>query len=448
MKLVHTFINLVAIPLGTLIFFATGGIAALISASIEFFIVQDFFSSRSYNFINSGILAGFIVFCFEFSKLYLHFAVKKAASNKNLCFHLRLSKILLALTIIFSLFCSIVYSTVIFYKSSYDQRAVNEQLLKIDQTLEDDLASAKQEADDNYHSWIAPYEKAVTDATTALNTPVPAEYGPNKTQVYLKELQTQYNSALDEYYAVIAQFSTQRDIWLKDKENSLYSEADKQKELIESKALEHNTAYDNIILSRFLLTIASTFFHANSYPAVIYYLFALFIGIGIAAMLEMIISSSFHFLSFPIEFLVEDTTNIRSSIRDKADKLVIILFKAFCAIIVYLIICAALSVSTDTNTFCMILVSYIFTIGSVAKFFSCKPEGKSTLFSDIVYQTRDSLLQGVISAVSYLLVGIVFGEKALQLDLKTIAIGIGSAISSGLIRVPQFLLTYKTDEDK
>ena len=69
------------------------------------------------------------------------------------------------------------------------------------------------------------------------------------------------------------------------------------------------------------------------------------------------------------------------------------------------------------------------------------PKAETTdLKADIYYKIREYLLQGTLSFVGFIFLGFLFGNEALTLNLNTIAIGIGSALSGGIIQLPKLLL--------
>ena len=57
-----------------------------------------------------------------------------------------------------------------------------------------------------------------------------------------------------------------------------------------------------------------------------------------------------------------------------------------------------------------------------------------------IYAIRDSLLEGILSFMGCLLLGFLFGKEALKLDISTIAIGIGSTLSSCVGYAPKYLI--------
>lgn len=443
MKIVENIINLIVIPLGTLIFITTGIFAAVVSALIEYCVIERFFDSKHLILFNSASIAMLLVFCFEFTKLYLHFLHTKVAELQNPQMKKALSgsTILTVVLVAFSFICSTIFTITTLHLSSYNEETISIQISEIDSQLKKDLDNALEKCNKEYDSAITPFKEAMEKATNALSVPIPDGYGPQKTTSYMEKLREQSDHATADYNNAVKEQSAIRDAnYEKLKKELTITANDAKKAIMDTASFEIAAQYDNPIISHLLTVLAGVLLQKSSYSRSSYLWFCIILGVLISTLLESIIAVSFRFLSIPMDKLSHNDNDVNTRVKNHADKMVMVLFKAFCAITVYMIILSSQTLILEKNKFWMILLAYVISIYTVGKLTSVSEAKEKDAKMLVIYQIRDSLLQGVVSFVGFMLLGFLFGNEAFQLNADTLAIGIGSAISGGIVHVPNTIV--------
>lgn len=439
MKQVKYIVNLIIIPLASLIFLAAGASAAFVSALIEYSVVKGFFTSIYQELIASGVIAFLLVFSLEITKLFLHFVQKKQKNEPKLS--VGFTRTLMILLVSFSFFCSMVFTVTTLYLPRYDMEAVEEEVMHIEEQLALDIVDAKAEYEAEYDKNIAPFLEAKESADAACLEPVPDGYGPKKTAEYMQKRKESAEEATQLYVEAMEKFSAVKEKKVEAAVQQLNKEAAERKNALMSTDTPQVAAqYDNPILSHFLTVLSNIIFQAANYSRQAYLWLCILMSIALSAMLEAIISISLQFLAIPMDFLVEDMGHVNDKIRKWCHECVVTLFKAFGAVTIYITILSASSESMEREKICLGLAACtlsIFLINKVLPLPENKPE---KVWLQFFYQIRDCILQGVVSLMGFVLLGFLFGNDALQMDVNTIAVGIGSTLSGGLIQIPKFLI--------
>ena len=203
------------------------------------------------------------------------------------------------------------------------------------------------------------------------------------------------------------------------------------------------TAYDNKVLSHFLEVIWSIVFHHSSYPRIVYLGICIVFALILSLFLEAIISFSSHFMSIPLDSIVTPEDIESEKLKTWCDQCIILGIKTACAITIYLFFMLATSEKIQENNFLLGMAACFISIYISQKYIlnSTEESTATNNFTADCYNTiRDSILQGVLALIGYILLGFLFGQTALDLGWPTIAIGLGSSLSSCINELPQKIL--------
>lgn len=439
MKITRQFIHLILVPLMVLIYILCGFYAAALSAVIEFETIRALFTSAFIELISPAFAAGTLVFSFEFTKIFLHFFKARCLAKKlplpRLIPHLLRSLVALSLT------CSMIFTVSTLNRASYNEEQLISQTRAIEETLNLDIAAKTAEYQEQYEHEMKPYITSVESAQQALADAAVAGMGPKTSAAVLSALQASLDTANRNYDTAVEKFSAVRDANIEKATKDLTgkAEADIQK-LWDTRTEKAAARFDNPLLSNFLLALAETLFHMEIYSRSAYLWFSLLLGGTVSILLELLISSSTGLLAQGTDFLFDQVEGVSEQIRTICDELVLTLFKAFSALAVYLAIMSFYYTDFSKEQ----LLSALSALGVsffLVKHFPSDDEKDASLSSEhIIYaQVRDCILQGVVSFMGYILLGFVFGQEAITLDLSTVAIGIGATVSGGISSLPKFL---------
>lgn len=165
-------------------------------------------------------------------------------------------------------------------------------------------------------------------------------------------------------------------------------------------------------------------------------------------MLEYVISFTFSYMSEVHEINLCDHINVDRKFQERTEQFIIACIKAFCALTVYIIIISIFSRDSVTrNHVWFALAAYILAICMEKLFLAKDTKLISTSENtkiEFYLAAKESIIQGVLSFAGFILLGFVFGEDAVNLDLSTIAIGIGATLSSLAGKVPEKILSFKS----
>lgn len=437
MRTIQHIINLIVIPLYNLIFIAAGIFAALLSALIEYCVFREFFTSEQLQLIPIGLLSFTLVFCMEFTKVYLHFLQDKLKQKKLEPYGVfRYIPHLTYALVSISIVCSIIFSVTTLDRPTYNEDVLIAEENAILEKLENDIDKLEKKCDAEFESNMLPYQNAINDLNRPIDPSILAAMGPLQTKVYFENLeiakanvQSAYNNAVNTY----------RELRQSDFDSGkLELETTAQKEidaLYATSASNTTNKYDNKILSSFLSVLTQVFFGTRTYSRVTYLSISVLLGVAVSLILEIIISISTKYLSMPLDFLVEDYKDINQKLKNWSNEFVLTCFKTFCAIAVYIFIVSIYSATIQKNQLYLGFIACMLATFLVSKYIHT-PEDNISVKEFVYYEVRNSILQGVISLIGYILLGFAFGADAMQLDMNTIAVGIGSSLSGGIAHVP------------
>lgn len=442
MKTFNAIINQIIIPFGTLAFFMVGMSSAAISALVEFCVFRDFFTSSYQNLIPSAGIALLLVCCLEYSKFYLHFLNEKIkSSNTDKDIQKKFSKLpyLINLLIAISVICTIIFTVTTLYLPTYDKESILNQITELDENLELDKARINSHYDEIYEEQLKPYLDAKTKAEDAQKNFSPVGYGPKALESIYTNLQKNVDFATQNYHEAVQTYKAERDRNISNQYKLLEDHASAEKSnLLDTNTPEVAAQYDNPILSSFLTVLALIFFR-TSYSRISYLLVCVSLGIALAIILEVLIATSSRFISVNMDFLVQKNDELSEKIHLYCSKFVANLFKTFCAVMVYIVILTYRGATLEKDQIYLGLMSCMAAIYLSGKFISVPHDAEKHNKIYLYYQIRDCIVQGIVSLMGFILLGFVFGNDALNLDINMAAVGIGASISGGLGKMPSFL---------
>ncbi|WP_270252389.1 hypothetical protein [Clostridium fessum] len=442
MNTVKTLVNLIFIPFGVLLFFSVGIFCALLSGLIEFCVFREFFTSSYQTLIPSFALAFVLVFSLEFSKFFLHFYQSRCKELQKGRNHL-ISAVRIGL-IVLSFVCTAIFTVTTLDKGAYNEISIQDSIDSIEAKLDDDIAQVKSETDVRYEKNMKPFLNAKQSAEENFSAPPPPHLGPQRLEKYMERLQTAVDNATDDYKKAVDRYEGIRDKNYTDKVNELRTIANQKiLALTDDSAPELAARFDNPILSHFLSVLAQTLWHISSYSRPVYLWTCLLLGILVSLFLEALISISASLMATSTDFLSEHVEGVGDMVQKWCNQFVVLMFKTFCAVMVYIIIVSMFqSAELEKTKFLMGIAACGVSIYLVSHFMPSPdvPDFDASPNAYLFYQIRDCTVQGIVSLMGYVLLGLLCGQEAINLDLNTVAIGFGSAISGGLGILPKVLL--------
>lgn len=438
MKLINLILNHILIPLFTILFVTVVGLAAaMISGLIEYCILQELFYSEYQKLIPSAAIALILVIVLEFTKIYLHFFKTKLENNSPLK---KCIKTILSFLVGISCLCTIIFGVSTFHLASYNVDKVNAEIKTINEDLKTAIADSESKHNKTYFEDLKPYEIAKTSAHAAVEDFDPTGLSSKRRAEKLTALTEAANKADAQYTEAQIRLSEIRDTSIQNDKQNLQKDAEKQiARLTNIDSPEIAAKYDNPIIAQFLTVLAQILFNASTYPRFAYLLVTILFSILIAVLLEWIISICFGLISYPFDTLINAKESIGPKLQPWCNKLIITVVKATCALFISIVIMAGAPVNIDRFYFLSAVISCCLAIMLVQHFVAGKTN-VSEKQDHFIYAIRDSLLEGILSFMGCLLLGFLFGKEALKLDISTIAIGIGSTLSSCVGYAPKYLI--------
>ena len=416
MKFVKILINNIFIPFATFLFILVGVFAALLSAIIEFAVLKELFTSEYQEFIPSFLIALALVLLLEYSKLYLHYLLGrwKHKPDSNSAKYMKKVRIIVSIPIAISFVCTVIFSVTTLDKASYNENAFQTEKARIENQLKTDIQDGKAALDAEQAARLEPYRQAMETTNAEIANFNSGNTSYKKSKNKLDALLAQAESATQNFNTMESSLATEYSNKKTDFENQYRANAEAEIAALTDNADTSNaTAYDNKVLSHFLEVIWSIVFHHSSYPRIVY--------LGI--------------------FTPEDIES--EKLKAWCDQCIMLGIKTACAITIYLFFMLATSEKIQENNFLLGMAACFISIYISQKYILNSTE-KSTAtnnFTADCYNTiRDSILQGVLALIGYILLGFLFGQTALDLGWPTIAIGLGSSLSSCISELPQKIL--------
>ena len=148
-------------------------------------------------------------------------------------------------------------------------------------------------------------------------------------------------------------------------------------------------------------------------------------------------------MSIPLDSIVTPENIESEKLKAWCDQCIMLGIKTACAITIYLFFMLATSEKIQENNFLLGMAACFISIYISQKYIlnSTEESTATNNFTADCYNTiRDSILQGVLALIGYILLGFLFGQTALDLGWPTIAIGLGSSLSSCINELPQKIL--------
>lgn len=443
MKFVKLLLNNIFIPLCTILFILTGIFAALFSAIIEYSVLKELFKSKYQHFIPASIIAIALVLILEYGKFYLHYLSGRAKDSDNA--YAKTAKKIVFIPIAISFLCTVIFSVTTLDKASYDEDALQTQIEQINNDAQKEIQQQEAAFDTEHNERLAAYRETMNNANSAL-----ANYDSNNmnyrnSRTKVEALQAQANAATQDYKdadsALYEEYNTK-------KENSKKEILDRSNKKIAAAKAAHTddqtSIYDNKVLSHFLQVIWSVIFKHSTYPRAVYLLICVFAGLLISAFIEIIISYSSHFMGTSFDSLV-DTVDVPSEkLRNWCNQCILLYIKTVCALVLYLFCMVAASEKIELKNFLLGIIAcfiaiYIMQNNSTTLFDTNSSSDSNNNIStvDTYIVIRDSLLQGSLALIGYILLGLLFGQDAITLGWPTFAIGFGAALSSCISELPK-----------
>ena len=446
MKFVKILINNIFIPFATFLFILVGVFAALLSAIIEFAVLKELFTSEYQEFIPSFLIALALVLLLEYSKLYLHYLLGrwKHKPDSNSSKYMKKVRIIVSIPIAISFVCTVIFSVTTLDKASYNENAFQTEKTRIENQLKTDIQDGKAALDAEQAARLEPYRQAMETANAEIANFNSGNTSYKKSKNKLDALLAQAESATQNFNTMESSLATEYSNKKTDFENQYRANAEAEIAALTDNADTSNaTAYDNKVLSHFLEVIWSIVFHHSSYPRIVYLGICIVFALILSLFLEAIISFSSHFMSIPLDSIVTPEDIESEKLKAWCDQCIMLGIKTACAITIYLFFMLATSEKIQENNFLLGMAACFISIYISQKYILNSTE-KSTAtnnFTADCYNTiRDSILQGVLALIGYILLGFLFGQTALDLGWPTIAIGLGSSLSSCISELPQKIL--------
>ena len=438
MKLVKIIIQHILIPLFTALFVIVVGLSAAgISGLIEYCVFKEMFVSNYQQLIPSATIALTLVIVLEFTKIYLHFLSEKLDFDSSIKGR---TKWLLYFLISISAMCTIIFGVNTFHLASYDSEAILLEVEAINDTLENDIQHMKEKYYQEYENALAPYLSAKILAEEAIEKFDPNGLTRSQREDKLNALREAVSNTTAEYRTAEAElYDRYQNNVINETEKMTAQAQEKIQNISDISSPEIAAKYDNPVMARFLTVLSQTLFHANSYSRNVYLIITVLFSILIALLLECIISMCFGFLSFPLEKLTDTSISITPHLQQWCNNLILTFLKAFCAAFISVIIIISVTASMDKLQFLASILSCGVSIMLIQHFVTSKTAEQES-HGRLIYAVRDSILEGVIAFMGYIILGFLFGNDALTLDITTIAVGIGSTLASCIAYVPKYLI--------
>lgn len=438
MKFVQIIINHIIIPITTIIFILGVGLSAAgISALIEYCVLKELFVSQQHNQVPTSIVVAIFVIVFEYAKIYLHFISGKLQrlpsggnlNNRRFCNRIRWS---LRILVTISFICSAIFAVTTLNLSTYNKTSINQEVLFLKAKLQEDISTIEQQYTTAYANSLQPYVDARLSAENTLRDFNPTGFGPQTVAKIYNSLQNAVNISIRNYETTKNSLILEKDQKIeKARADTIAETESKIAELTDTSSSTVAPEYDNNILSHFLLVITQTISQKSIYSKSLYLIVTIIFSLVISLILELLISICINFLSYPVDTLAETKIERNEKLLKWCNNLVLRMFRAFCTIFIYVIIMLMFTLSMNKKVFFVAISSFFIATTLVRKFVSA-PSINATAENDFINALKTSMLEGVVSFIGYIILGFFLGNSAVNIDISTYAVAIGSTLS-GLI---------------
>lgn len=316
MKNILSFFKHVATPSLFYIFIILGLTAAAISGLIECIVIREFLSGV--DFKGSRYIPVIIVIILEGLKLFLHYAIPTHEKIKD--YHrLHAKKIVKYALVIFSLLCTIVYSSTAMYQPQAVSKAIATQTTEVSSNLQKELDKEVLKIETDSQLKLQKAENEVISITEELKQLDPVYKPVSAYNRYISEkqrLEENLSKAQGAYERQVEAITKERD-------NKISNIKKRYESMLKNQSLkaeeELSGAGDNVYLSSALLFFASLF-GAKSYSRVFYFLCVLIISIVVSTALEFAIAFSQAYLSLNSDTLNQLFGSAEDNLTNKAIK--------------------------------------------------------------------------------------------------------------------------------
>lgn len=353
-------------------------------------------------------------------------------------------RIIVSIPIAISFVCTVIFSVTTLDKASYNENAFQTEKARIENQLKTDIQDGKAALDAEQAARLEPYRQAMETTNAEIANFNSGNTSYKKSKNKLDALLAQAESATQNFNTMESSLATEYSNKKTELENQYRANAEAEIAALTDNADTSNaTAYDNKVLSHFLEVIWSIVFHHSSYPRIVYLGICIVFALILSLFLEAIISFSSHFMSIPLDSIVTPEDIESEKLKAWCDQCIMLGIKTACAITIYLFFMLATSEKIQENNFLLGMAACFISIYISQKYIlnSTEESTATNNFTADCYNTiRDSILQGVLALIGYILLGFLFGQTALDLGWPTIAIGLGSSLSSCINELPQKIL--------
>lgn len=466
MKNISIFLKHVVTPSLFCIFIIIGLTAAAISGIIECIVIREFLSGV--DFIGSLYIPVIIVVILEGLKLFLHYAIpaheknddyqKDSISETNSARRkLLVKKITKYTLVLFSLLCTVIYTSTAMYKPQVVSEETASRTIEIQSELQQKLEQDILKAEEDSRAMILKAENEVNSITEEIKKLKPV-YRPQSAYTrYItekKRLEGELSTAQGEYLDEFKKIIKERD----KKINEIKDEYELQMENKDLNAeKESSYAGDNAYLSSALLFISSLF-GAKSYSRGFYYICVLLISIIVSVILELAIAFSQDYLSLNSDKLDQlfgspDDSPGNEAIKSKATMTVRIIVQAAIMLSICLIYAAFTeTIITDKGIFFAFLSYFASIILTSKKYImssnnakSCNEEPKNKVVASVAHAKGYILpiiVQTLICIVGFLVLSRSLDSTATNSMVTTIALSVGSVSGQIILKSNEALVSY------
>lgn len=445
MRKISTFLKYVATPSLFCIFIILGLTAAAISGIVECIVIREFLSGT--DFRGSRYIPVIMVVILEGLKLFLHYAIP-AHEKIDDCKNLLAKKITKNVLVLFSLLCTIVYSSTAMYQPQVVDEAIAVQTAEVNSELQKELDQNILKIEANSQIKLQDAKNQVNAIINEIEQLSPIYRPLSAYTRYVNEkqrLEEKLSNAQNAYEMQAETIAKERDEKIAEAklsyEEKLNHESSKTEE-------ELKNAGDNVYLSSALLFFSSLFGSKN-YSRVLYYMCVLLISIIVSVVLELTIAFSQAYLSLNVDKLEQlfgspDNNVTNRLIKRKAAMAVSIIVQAAIMLSVCLI-CAAFTETFITEkgmvfAFLSYFASIILTFKKHDVSLNTEKASKNKLVSSVIYAKSYFLpivVQTLICIAGFLILNYSMGNTSSNSTLTTIALSVGS-VSGQIILKPQY----------
>lgn len=457
MKFVISLIKSIINPISVLFNLLIGFLAAMLSGTIEYFVLRDLFSKIIIDGTEKTLtfLPLVIVLVLEGSKLFLHFG---SSALNNVSEDLEPSTtdfaksmdVIKKFLIVFSFICTIIFTGNVLYFNNVELNSKNleTQISEINQKYDDEVEACKQKYINLKDSEVESYKIAWENAENALlehNTnPV---LSPRVAYERYEQERITLENAVEEKHQEYDNALKDVNMNINDDENykNEISELNRKRndeiEKLKSNSIESNSG-DSEYIKTFLLLIFNTFFKAETYPRWLYFIITILISFVIAGVLEAVIYVSQRLISISSEEMskaFEADHMLDQATKDKAKKIIGIILSAAFSFSIYIVYGLIKEISMNKFNILSGLVCCVITVVAclvIPTFtYHQKKAPKNTIekasdsFKEfLATEGKMMLIKGLLSFVLFIVLGVIYDKEIAEITIPAIGVATGQII--------------------